>query len=319
MTMAKAAQQRAPVIDTSLLAKLTGGLSDRKTIAKVGSDIGHLYSEFLPDIFHSETGIAIDVEYIGSESGLMTDLIANIGGNFSVADCSLRNWCPNFMMAVGNGFVIALMERMLGAAADTIGEPDERSLSHIELDLAAMVLGRIGGVLRSGVNAPGGFEATIDPPCTANGQSAFEEMIAGLYGVTVRMKIAIGKVSSEFALIVPQRPLLKTSIAAPKASAQALKKQAEWVDLISEQVKRSQVTLEARIKLETLTLRTISRLVAGDVIPFQDLKQDDIGVEVSANGSKLYNCEFGKSGDRYMVRVKNNVSTDDEILRHLMG
>ncbi|QTQ82753.1 flagellar motor switch protein FliM [Agrobacterium tumefaciens] len=319
MTMAKAAQQRAPVIDTSLLAKLTGGLSDRKTIAKVGSDIGHLYSEFLPDIFHSETGIAIDVEYIGSESGLMTDLIANIGGNFSVADCSLRNWCPNFMMAVGNGFVIALMERMLGAAADTIGEPDERSLSHIELDLAAMVLGRIGGVLRSGVNAPGGFEATIDPPFTANGKSAFEEMIAGLYGVTVRMKIAIGKVSSEFALIVPQRPLLKTSIAAPKASAQALKKQAEWVDLLSEQVKRSQVTLEARIKLETLTLRTISRLVAGDVIPFQDLKQDDIGVEVSANGSKLYNCEFGKSGDRYMVRVKNNVSTDDEILRHLMG
>ncbi len=317
--MAKAAQQRAPVIDTSLLAKLTGGLSDRKTIAKVGSDIGHLYSEFLPDIFHSETGIAIDVEYIGSESGLMTDLIANIGGNFSVADCSLRNWCPNFMMAVGNGFVIALMERMLGAAADTIGEPDERSLSHIELDLAAMVLGRIGGVLRSGVNAPGGFEATIDPPFTANGKSAFEEMIAGLYGVTVRMKIAIGKISSEFALIVPQRPLLKTSIAAPKASAQALKKQAEWVDLISEQVKRSQVTLEARIKLETLTLRTISRLVAGDVIPFQDLKQDDIGVEVSANGSKLYNCEFGKSGDRYMVRVKNNVSTDDEILRHLMG
>ncbi len=317
--MAKAAQQRAPVIDTSLLAKLTGGLSDRKTIAKVGSDIGHLYSEFLPDIFHSETGIAIDVEYIGSESGLMTDLIANIGGNFSVADCSLRNWCPNFMMAVGNGFVIALMERMLGAAADTIGEPDERSLSHIELDLAAMVLGRIGGVLRSGVNAPGGFEATIDPPFTANGKSAFEEMIAGLYGVTVRMKIAIGKVSSEFALIVPQRPLLKTSIAAPKASAQALKKQAEWVDLISEQVKRSQVTLEARIKLETLTLRTISRLVAGDVIPFQDLKQDDIGVEVSANGSKLYNCEFGKSGARYMVRVKNNVSTDDEILRHLMG
>lgn len=317
--MAKAAQQRAPVIDTSLLAKLTGGLSDRKTIAKVGADIGHLYSEFLPDIFHSETGIAIEVEYIGSESGLMTDLIANIGGNFSVADCSLRNWCPNFMMAVGNGFVIALMERMLGAAADTIGEPDERSLSHIELDLAAMVLGRIGGVLRSGVNAPGGFEATIDPPFMANGKSAFEEMIAGLYGVTVRMKIAIGKVSSEFALIVPQRPLLKTSIAAPKASAQALKKQAEWVDLISEQVKRSQVTLEARIKLETLTLRTISRLVAGDVIPFQDLKQDDIGVEVSANGSKLYNCEFGKSGDRYMVRVKNNVSTDDEILRHLMG
>ncbi|MBO9655942.1 MAG: flagellar motor switch protein FliM [Agrobacterium tumefaciens] len=319
MTMVKAAAQKAPAIDTALLAKLTGGLSDRRTIARIGADIGHLYSEFLPDIFHSETGIAIDVEYVGSESGLMTDLIANAGQNVSVADCSLRNWCPNFMMTVGNGFVIALMERMLGASPDTIGEPDERSLSHIELDLAAMVLGRIAGVLRSGVNAPGGFEATIEPPFNANGKSAFDEMIAGLYGVTIRMKIDIGKVSSEFSLIVPQRPLLKTSIVAPKASAQALKKQEEWMDMISQQVKRSQVTLEARIKLETLTLRTISKLVAGDVIPFQDLKQDDIGVEVSANGSKLYNCEFGKSGDRYMVRVKNNVSTDDEILRHLMG
>lgn len=317
--MAEAAIQRAPAIDTALLAKLTGGLSDRRTIAKIGADIGHLYSEFLPDIFHSETGIAIDVEYVGSESGLMTDLIANIGQNFSVADCSLRNWCPNFMMAVGNGFVIALMERMLGAAPDTIGEPDERSLSHIELDLAAMVLGRIAGVLRSGVNVPGGFEATIEPPFHANGRSGFEEMIAGLYGVTISMKIEIGKVSSEFVLIVPQRPLLRTSIVAPRASVQALKKQEEWVEMISDQVKRSQVTLEARINLETLTLRTISRLVAGDVIPFQAPNQDDIGVEVSANGSKLYNCEFGKSGDRYMVRVKNNVSTDDEILRHLMG
>lgn len=49
--MAKAAAQRAPAIDTALLAQLTGGLSDRKTIARIGSDIGHLYSEFLPDIF----------------------------------------------------------------------------------------------------------------------------------------------------------------------------------------------------------------------------------------------------------------------------
>lgn len=96
-----------------------------------------------------------------------------------------------------------------------------------------MVLGRIAGVLRSGVNAPGGFEAAIEPPFNSNGKSAFEEMIAGLYGVTLRMKIDIGKVSSEFTLIVPQRPLLRTSIVAPKASAQALKKQEEWMEMIS--------------------------------------------------------------------------------------
>jgi flagellar motor switch protein FliM len=317
--MANAAQSNVTAMDPALLAKLTGGLGDSKKVAKIGADIGQIYSNFLPDIFHSETGIAIEVDYLGCESGLMTDLIRKLGKDFAVADCSLRNWCPNFMLATGTAFVMALMERMLGAAPDTIMDPEIRSLSQIELDLAALVMGRIGDVLRSAVNAPGGFEATIDQPFNGNGKSAFEEAIAAQFGMLIRLRIDIGKVSSEFALVIPQRTLLKTTIVAPKPSAQAMKKQEEWMEMISEQVKRSQVTLEAKIRLQSLTLKTISRLVEGDVIPFRDIRQDDICVEVSANGANMYNCEFGRAGDRYTVRVKNNVSTDDEILRHLMG
>jgi flagellar motor switch protein FliM len=317
--MANAAQTTASTMDPALLAKLTGGLGDSKRIAKIGTEIGQIYSNFLPDIFHSETGIAIEVDYIGCQSGLMTDLIQQLGKEFAVADCSLRNWCPNFMLGTGTAFIMALMERMLGAAPETIMEPEVRALSQIELDLAALVIGRVGDVLRSAVNAPGGFEATVEPPFNGNGKSAFEEAMAAQFGLMIRLKVDIGKVSSEFALVIPQRALLKTNIVAPKPSAQALKKQEEWVEMISEQVKRSQVTLEARIRLQSLTLKTIARLVEGDVIPFRDAKQDDICVEVSANGANMYNCEFGRAGDRYTVRVKNNVSTDDEILRHLMG
>ncbi|WP_454892342.1 FliM/FliN family flagellar motor switch protein [Agrobacterium vacciniicorymbosi] len=319
MMMANAAQTNVTAMDPALLAKLTGGLGDGKKVAKIGADIGQIYSNFLPDIFHSETGIGIDVDYVGCESGLMTDLIQKLGKDFAVADCSLRNWCPNFMLATGTAFIMALMERMLGAAPDTIMEPEVRALSQIELDLAALVMGRVGDVLRSAVNAPGGFEPTIDPPFNGNGKSAFEEAIAAQFGMLVRLKVDIGKVSSEFAMVIPQRTLLKTTIVAPKPSPQALKKQEEWMEMISEQVKRSQVTLEAKIRLQSLTLKTISRLVEGDVIPFRDIRQDDICVEVSANGANMYNCEFGRAGDRYTVRVKNNVSTDDEILRHLMG
>lgn len=306
-------------MEPAVLAKLTGGLGDSKSIARIGADIGQLYGAFLPDIFHSETGIDIDVDYTGCQSGLMTDLIAAVGTDFAVADCSLRNWCPNFMLGVGNGFIMALMERMLGAAPDTIMEPEVRPLSQIELDLAALVLGRMAGVLRSAVNAPGGFEATVEPPFNATGKSAFEEAMFGQFGMAIRLRVTIGKVSADLVAIIPQRALLKTTIVAPKPSALALQKQEEWMEMISEQVKRSQVTLEARIRLQTLTLATISRLVEGDVIPFRDASQDDICVEVSANGAKMYNCEFGRAGDRYTVRVKNNVSTDDEILRHLMG
>jgi flagellar motor switch protein FliM len=130
------------------------------------------------------------------------------------------------------------------------------------------------------------------------------------------MMMTIGTASSEFVVIVPQKVLLKTNISAPKPKAQAAKSDA-WSEQLSEQVRRSKVTLEARIKLQSLTLATISRLAVGDVIPFKD--SQDVHVEVSANGKELYVCEFGRSGENYTVRVKDNVNSDDELLRHLMN
>lgn len=311
------AASHAPAMEHSLLAKLTGGLGDRQTVEKICSDFGQLYSSFLPDVFHSETGIAIQVGYVGCESGLMTELVADLGDTFSFVNGSLRNWSPNFVLACGNGFVISLMELMLGAELETIEQPAERPLSDIELDLAAMVFERIGNVLRSGVNAAGGFEATLDPPHNADDRSKHEDDSRSEYGAVVRMSIELGQVKSEIALIIPQRALLKTRVELPKPTGQIAKSKQDWTDRINEQVRRSQVTLEARIRLEKLTLSTISRLAAGDVIGFEDTR--DVSVQVSANGRDMYMCEFGRSGERYTVRVKDNISSDDEILKHLAG
>jgi flagellar motor switch protein FliM len=69
--------------------------------------------------------------------------------------------------------------------------------------------------------------------------------------------------------------------------------------------------------LQDLTLRTISKLAAGDVIPFHD--SGDVRVDVSANSRDLYVCEFGRSGENYTVRVKDTINSDDELIRHLMN
>ncbi len=90
-----------------------------------------------------------------------------------------------------------------------------------------------------------------------------------------------------------------------------------WAEQIGEQVRRSQVTLEARIRLQPQTLGTISRLAVGDVIPFMD--NGDVSVEVSANSKDLYICEFGRSGENYTVRVKDNINSDGDLLKHLMN
>lgn len=307
----------APSMDHAILARLTGGLGDRRTITRIGNDIGQIYADFLPDIFHSETGIEIAVEYEGATSGLMSELLAGLGQDFATADCSLRNWSPFFVLGCGNSFVMALMERMLGALPETIEQPIPRALTKMELELAGIVVGRIAGVLRSSIDAPGGFEPAVESPRNSAGRPPLDERVGKSYALAIRMKVRLASVTSDIVLVLPQSTLLKTKIVPPGTSVQAAKKKQEWIDLITEQVKRSQVTLQARIRLQKLTLANISRLVEGDVIAFRD--RGEVTAEVSANGRDMYRCEFGRSGERYTVRVKDNISTDDEILRHLMG
>jgi len=315
--MSEAPAHDLPRMDRALLARLTGGLGDQQTVAKISAEFGSLYSEFLPDVFHSETGFHVSVGYIGCESGLMSDLVAGLGDNFALANTSLRNWSPNFVLALGNGFVMTLMEHMLGALPETIDEPIERSLSNIELDLATVILERVASVLRSGVNAAGGFEALMEPLHNAADRPKADDDHVDEFGASIRMSIELGSVVSEFALVIPQKALLKTVVVAPKSKGQLSKNRKEWADRITDQVHRSHITLEARIRLQPLTLRTISKLAAGDVIAFQD--KTDVQVDVSANGKDMYSCEFGRSGERYTVRVRDNMTTDDEILKHLMG
>ena len=314
--MTAVSAQSRNAVNRALLARLTGDLGDSKTVTRICSDIGQLYGEFLPDVFHSETNLTVKVGYSGCEMGLMGDLIAGLGENVAISNVSLRNWSPHFVIACGNAFIITLMENLLGALPETIDTPAARPLSKIELDLAVMVLDKIGNVLRSGVNAPGGFEPFIERPRNASDRNrpAGED---DEFAVVIRMTIGIGAISSEFAIVVPQKALLKTVISFPKSSNQGGRGQKEWTEQITEQVHRSNVTLEARIRLDTLTLNTISRLMAGDVIPFQD--KGDVKVDVSANGRDMYVCEFGRAGANYMVRVKDNISTDDELLQHLMS
>lgn len=315
--MSDASTQTPPKMDRALLAMLTGGLGDAKTLQKLCTDFGQLYMEFLPDVFHSETGLTMQVHYNGHESGLMTDMIADLGDNVAFSDGQLRNWSPNFVLACGNSFIITLMENLLGALPETIQEPIERPLSQIELDLSTMVFDKIANVLRSGVNAAGGFEPLLEKAHNAEDRAKPDDDHVDEYAVTVKMGITLGTVTSEFYLIIPQKALLKTVVTMPKSKNQAGRSRKEWQEQIAEQVRRSQVTLEARVRLKSLTLATVSRLIAGDVIAFRD--KGDVMVDVSANGKDLYRCEFGRAGDRYTVRVKDNVSSEDEILRHLMS
>ena len=151
---------------------MTGALGDTKTIGKLCSDLGHVFAEFLPDIFQNETGLDIEIGYAGFDTGLKSELIANLGSGVALCDTTLRNWCPDFVISCDSPVIITLMEILLGAPADAIEEPKPRSLSNIELDVATMIFEKVADVLKSAVTAAGSFEPVVGRPYNASQRPA---------------------------------------------------------------------------------------------------------------------------------------------------
>ena len=305
-----------PTMDPIVLARLTGNLGDQATVAKLCATLGDVFSEFLPDMLESELGFEVAVSYAGHAVGRHGEALSGLGGAMAVCDASLRDWCDRFTMVCDSPMIITLVENMLGAVSDSVEEPEPRTLSKIELDVAAMMFDRISGVLASAIGNAGGHEPLLGPAFNAEDRRPAEDGTDEAFVAVVNMSVGIGPVLSMFHVVIPQSVLLKSVIAAPKP-ANAPKTRVEWSERLGEQVRRSKVTLQARIRLEAQTLDTVSRLQAGDIIPFHDA--GDVRVDVNANGRDLYVCEFGRSGARYTVRVKDTHGSEDDLLQHIIG
>lgn len=303
--------------DRKLLARMTGALGDDRAIGRVALDLGQVFGEFLPDICKAETGLDIAIGYAGFRTGLRNNLITELGHGVLISDVSLRNWCPDFQISCDSPIIITMVEALLGAEPTDIEEPEPRTLSPIEIDVAQPIFEKIADVLRTAVNASGGFEPIVARAHNSAARGKPDPMVEDVHAAAIGMTIGFGPVLSTFSIIVPQSVLLKTQIVFPRGAGQNRKQKSEWTEQMEEQVRRSAVTIEARIRLESLTLETISHLQAGDVIPFHDAQ--DVRVDVNANGRDLYVCEFGRSGAKYTVRVKDTHGSEQDILRHIMS
>lgn len=310
-----AAADDAPRMDPLLLARIRGDLGDQETITRIYEDIAHAFIEFLPEVFQNDTPFEFEIGFDSVQTGLLDELIADLGDTYALCDASLRGWCADYTLACANTFVMILVEALLGATNEEIVEPEPRPLSKIELELAKMVFDRISGVMRSVLSLNGNVEPVLGAPYNAGHRPPRPEGYADPHAAVLNMKFKLGDVEPSFAIVVPQRTLLKTVVVTSKSGSGRTKK--EWTDQLKAQVERSNIGIEARIKLQELSLNTLSRLQTGDIIPFNDLK--DVRVDVRANGKDLYVGELGRTGSKYTVRVKDTYGTEEELLSHLMG
>jgi flagellar motor switch protein FliM len=304
-------------IDPKLKALLVGELGSNQAVGKICAALGQVLAEFLPDLIESETRLRFTFHYEGFDTGLKNDLIADLDEFMVLSDASLKNWCGDFSIACASTAIIAMVECLMGGDKDSVVEPEGRGASSIELQMAPLIIDKIASVVKSAVNAPGNYEPILTKPYNAENRPKPDEDYVDMHACALMMKIEFGQLTSQFAVIVPQKTLLKTVVKTPSAAASTGSVPPEWAEHLNNQVRRSEVKVEARIQMSPLTLGTIARLQPGDVIPFLDA--GDHCVSVSANGRDLYSCEFGRAGEQYTVRVKDTAGSDEVPIRDLLG
>jgi flagellar motor switch protein FliM len=306
-----------PTIDPKILSLLTGERGTHQAMSKICSELGQVLTAFLPDVVESETQLKLSFYFENCETGYKNDLIADLDDFMILVDGSLKNWCSDFTIACSSNVIMAMVECMMGGDQDAIVEPEARPASAIELEMTPMLTDQIASVIKSAVNAPGNFEPLLSKPYNAGKRPKPADDYVDMPAALLRMKVEFGQLITQFAVIVPQKVLLKTVVKAPVAVSTGNKAATGWAELLQDQVRRSEVRVEARIHLTPLKLGTVSRLRPGDIIPF--LEKGDVHVQVSANGRDLYSCEFGRAGDQYTVRVKDTAGSEEELLRHILG
>jgi flagellar motor switch protein FliM len=306
-----------PTIDPKIFSLLTGELGTRESIGKICSEFGQVLGAFLPDLVESETQLEMGFFYEGFEVGYKTDLISDLDDFMILVDGSLKNWCPDFTIACSSTVIMSMVECLMGGDRASVVEPAARPASTIELQMTPMVTDKIASVIKSAVSAPGNFEPLLTKPYNADKRPKPNDDYVDMFAARIRMKVEFGPIVSEFSVIIPQQTLLKTIVKAPVAVSTGPKSGADWSEVLKDQVRRSEVRVEARIHLTPLKLGAIAKLQPGDVIPF--LEKGDVRVQVSANGRDLYSCEFGRAGDQYTVRVKDTAGSEEDFMRDILG
>ena len=298
-------------MDSNLLARMTGRAGDPQTISQKAMDLAAAICAPLEAALDAAAGLSATVTREDVELGLRSGLEAAIGETDVRCPGSIRDWCQDFGMSTSGAMAISFAESLLGGSGET-GE--ERPLTPVELDISIVLFEQLLDVLKR-VAATGKAAATTGVPVVSLPDE--EEERPDDHSVMIRLQVAFGGMTAPLRLLLPQETVLKTAIVAPgPESAAPAGASPEWARNLKRQVTRSNVTLRAQIRIAPMTLGDIARLMPGDVLPFAD--EHDVEVRLDANGRDLARCELGRSGNRYMLRLKPAESLETELIRDII-
>ncbi len=300
-------------IDRALLSRMTGQSGDRTTLEAICTELAISTAQSLETTASNALGLSLDVSFDDFDEGTFGEMLAAPEPDALMCRTAIGGWCETIILTGDNVFFIALMESMLGGPLPGESIILSRSLSDIELDVASDIFTHLANALKTAIAKPATEGICVDPATETHYTP--DEIEEHLPHVLMKLVLTAGTLRAPFFIIMPQRPLLKTVVAQVTEQAAAPVDKPAWSEQLSTQVSQSHVALEAKIDLRQLNLDEVARLRIGDVIPFAD--EGPVRALLSASEQSLFWCEFGRSGNRYTVRVEEPYRHKQELMKEL--
>lgn len=217
---------------------------------------------------------------------------------------------PDALMLIADaGAVALLISALFGGDPDLPVTQIERELSSIELELASVVFEATAKAL----NGSGPRALTIKFPMqpAVTGKALKKLIIRDGPGVRLGFTMKAPSGTGRFVVMMPQRVLIAHRGDAV-AGGEAAEEDTAWTERFGEEIMRSSVRVEASIPMSRMTLGELTELKVGDVIELPE--EVATRTRLSARRMTLFNCEFGKLGQNFTVRVVEPFDAGQEFI-----
>jgi flagellar motor switch protein FliM len=222
---------------------------------------------------------------------------------------------PDRISRIVIGADLACMELALDAVfgADGSEPPSDRRYAgtSIELRLAGAIFDLIADSLR------GAFAGTVAAPIERERLEPMEKLPAAVRGSDVAIFATFALTAlergGEVYVLLPQAALpgLQQS-ASPPASPASNPRDPRWSRRIEQEVQRTQVSLQAVLDEQKLTLGDVAEFRVGQMLSLRAGPRSQ--VKMVCNDQTLFWCELGQTDGAYTLRVKDFPDQEQELI-----
>lgn len=256
------------------------------------------------------------VVLVGIESRSVESMAAATANQGVACVLEAPKWNARMILGGDNEFVFTAVEMLLGGDGSEPAPNTDRPLTRTELGLAHMLFEQFGVALEQAFASVAPTNFVVGAPAAQVSFDVLGRLTVPI--VAVRFHLFALGLGGGVTLMLSQSVLspMRNELSRT-ASPESVRPDPAWSQKIQSEVSRASVELVAVLDEHDLPLADVARFSIGQVLRLRTAPDGTLRVE--CNGEPLINCEVGKSGGVYALRVRDFIDKEREFVEDIIA